>query len=183
MATQTTYQRLSFRIAVPNDAEAVQQLIQAAFRAEDSRKDWTADMALGANYIITIDSVKSRIASANDQILIAEDKDKNLIACISISNRTANVVRFTQFAVDSRYQRGGIGRQVLAYAEEYCRLTYGAQTFELNTVSSRQLLISWYMRQGYQKTGMATPFPVEISRAAGVEDGLYFVELEKHLQK
>ena len=49
----------------------------------------------------------------------------------------------------------------------------------LSALWIKKLLISWYMRRGYEKAGDLTPFHrEEYSRLTLLED-LYFVELEK----
>jgi GNAT superfamily N-acetyltransferase len=84
-------------------------------------------------------------------------------------------------AVDDAYQRFGIGRKVLAYAEEYVRREWGVRRGGLNALSTREELILWYVRCGYQKTGEVTPFPVEMFAGMELPGGLCFVEMEKVL--
>ncbi|KAJ6103210.1 hypothetical protein N7486_005637 [Penicillium sp. IBT 16267x] len=175
---------LHFRIATPTDAPSIQQLVQSAFRAEDSRKNWTADMALGESFTISVEDVKTTIAKPDCAILLAFTKDQGrevLVASIDMIKRANDHARFAMVAVNHNYQQAGIGRRVLAYAEEYSRQEWGVTTFELNALSTRQELIAWYLRRGYQKTGEESPFPRDKFPHLALPEDMCFVEMVKQL--
>ncbi|KAJ9271942.1 hypothetical protein DTO212C5_2023 [Paecilomyces variotii] len=188
------YSNLQFRIATPDDAPQLQQLVQSAFRAHDTRPDWTGHLELASNFRIEVDEIMTNITDPDTVILIAftplnengnanNDKDiASLVACISVSKCGTAVGRLSMFAVNERYQRGGVGRQVLAYAEDYCHRTWGVEKFSLNTLSTRKALIEWYMRRGYRKTGETSPFPRERFKDLELPDDMCFVEFEKDLR-
>ena len=173
---------LQFRIATPEDAPQLQQLIEATFRSEDSRKDWTADMALGRNFSMSLDSIVAKITGEDSAVLVADAGADKCVACVAAFFRRAdNMARFAFLSVDQRYQRGGAGRKVLAHAEEYGRRTWGAGKAGLNAVSTRRELIAWYGRCGYRETGETSPFPVEAFPMLDLPGDLCFVEMEKDL--
>ncbi len=110
--------------------------------------------------------------------------ERPLIACCEVVRRTAQVAYFGMFAVSPRRQGGGIGRQVLASAEDYCRQTWGTEKLEMTVISSRQELIGWYRRRGYEVTGETRPFPFEELaklNSVALTDDLRFEVLEKDL--
>ncbi|KAI0136211.1 putative GNAT family acetyltransferase [Xylariales sp. AK1849] len=170
-----------FHVATPNNAAQLQKMVQAAFRAEDSRGNWTADMALSAGFRIEVEEVMAMITKPNCAILMATDDNGALVASAEVSRRSADLARLSMLAVDQQRQRGSIGRQVLANAEDYCRRTWGVNKMGLNALSTRKELILWYMRCGYRKTGELSPFPHERTTLVPLPDGLCFVELEKDL--
>ncbi|KAJ5946760.1 N-acetyltransferase GNAT family [Penicillium verhagenii] len=175
---------LHFRIATPNDAPSIQQLVQSAFRAEDSRKDWTADMELGKSFTVSVEEVQTVITNPDSVILLAFTKDhdrENLVASVYTVKRQNNSARFSMVAVNQNYQQAGVGRRLLAYAEEYSRQTWGVTKLALNALSTRQALIAWYLRQGYQKTGEESLFPREKFPDLDLPEGMCFVEMEKQL--
>lgn len=172
---------LRFRAATPDDAPQLQELVQSAFRAEDSRQGWTADMALSSRFRIEVAEVMVTITNPDSAILMATDDNDNLVASIGISKRGADRARFSTLAVDKSHQRGGIGRQVLAYAEDYCQQVWGVTKLGLNALSTRQELILWYIRRGYQETGESTPFPREKFNGLALPNDMCFVEFEKIL--
>jgi ribosomal protein S18 acetylase RimI-like enzyme len=172
---------LQFRAATPNDAAQLQQMVQSAFRAEDSRERWTSDMDLSSRFRMEVEEVMANITKPDSAILMATDENGVLMACIGISKRSADLARLFNLAVDKHHQRGGIGRQVLAYAEDYCRQAWGVRRLGLNALSTREELILWYIRCGYRKTGELTPFLKKHVPGAALPDDMCFVELGKDL--
>jgi ribosomal protein S18 acetylase RimI-like enzyme len=174
---------LKFRIATPEDAPAIQQLVQAAFQAADTRQDWTADMELNVRFRIAVEEVMPRISNPNSAIVMAfttTEIGETLVASVEVAKRSDDLARLSMLAVDQHHQRGGIGRDLLTYAESYCQQQWGATRF-LDALSTRQALIAWYMRRGYQKTGETVPFPVEKFSDLSLPADLCFVQLEKDL--
>ena len=173
---------LHFRNAVPGDADQLQQLVQSAFRADDSRQDWIGNLELAKHFRVDVEEITAKIANPDTITLMALDNNDALVASIEVSKRVADCGRLSMIAVDERYQRGGVGRRVLAYAEDYCRQTWGVKKLSLNALSTRKALIEWYIRHGYRKTGETTPFPREKFSNLVIPDDWHFVELEKELQ-
>lgn len=174
-----SHQSLNFRTAGAGDAVQLRNLIQEAFRAEDSRKDWTADMAINVRFTINIAYIEKSIAEPESDFLIASDKAGNTVATIGVSNQDSNQARIFMLAVDRRHQQSGLGRKILGYGEEYCQRTWGATKLGLDALSTRQELISWYLRCGYRKTGETRPFPRESYSDLELPDDLCFVQFEK----
>ncbi|KAF7534121.1 hypothetical protein G7054_g6478 [Neopestalotiopsis clavispora] len=176
----TTDSNIQFRIATLEDAPRLQQLIQTAFRAEDSRPQWTADMALGASFMVNIDNVIKQISKPDGEILVAVDGGSGgaIVASIEVSQR-GDFGRMSMIAVEGRFQQAGLGRRVLARAEDYCRQTWGVDKFSLDALNTRERLIEWYERQGYRKTGEVTPFPVREIDGKPLGNDLGFVQMEK----
>ncbi|RFU79704.1 acyl- n-acyltransferase [Trichoderma arundinaceum] len=170
---------LQFRTATPEDAGQLQQLVQSAFRTEDSRPEWTGNAELASHFRYDVEEVMTKIVDPDNVVLMALDNNNTLVASIEVSKRGTNCGRLSMIAVNDRFQRSGVGRLVLAYAETYCRQTWNAEKFSLNALSTRKALIEWYMRQGYQKTGETTPFPREKFSNMTLPEDMCFIELEK----
>lgn len=162
---------LHFRPATVEDAPELQHLVESAFRAEDSRPKWTADMSLGRNFRLEVQSVINQINKPDNVTLMATGDDGTLIASVEVAKKSSELGYISMLSVDQVYQRGGIGRQVVEFAEGYCQRTWGVKTMGLNALCTREQLILWYERRGYKKTGENTPF----------RDDLYFVEMKKAL--
>lgn len=174
--------KLQFRIATPEDAPAIQQLVQSAFQAADTRQDWTADMELNIRFRLAVEEVMPRITSPSGAIVMAfitTENGKTLVASIEVAKRSDDLARLSMLAVNQHHQQGGIGREILTYAEKYCQQEWGVTKFGLDALSTRQALIAWYMRRGYQKTGETEPFPVERFSDLELPKDLCFVQLEK----
>lgn len=170
---------LQFRIATPDDAKHIQQLVQSAFRTEDSRPDWTGIIELASNFRIEEQEVMDKIVNPGNVVLICQDSSNTIVASIEVAKRS-DCGRLSMIAVDDRYQRGGVGRQVLSYAEDCCRKTWGVEKFSLNALSTRKALIEWYMRRGYKKTGETSPFPRDKFSNLALPEDMCFIELEKN---
>lgn len=174
---------LQFRIVCAEDAERIQQLIESAFQADDSRADWVGDMDLASNFHIGVDAILPFITSPESKFLIATDPETGtIVGTIAVTRRDQDA-RLALLAVDPALHRGGIGRQVVRHAEDYCRRTWGANKLTLNALSNRPALISWYMRFGYQTTGEKTAFPHDRFPDMTLPEGLHFVELEKGISQ
>lgn len=125
-----------------------------------------------------------RITNLNSAIVMAfihTENGETLAASVEVAKRSDDLARLSMLAVDQHHQRGGIGREVLTYAEKYCQQQWGVTKFGLDALSTRQALIAWYMRRGYQKTGETVPFPVEKFSDLALPADLCFVQLEKDL--
>ncbi|CAG8943899.1 unnamed protein product [Penicillium salamii] len=170
---------LKFRTATPADAPQLQQLVESAFRATDTRADWIDNLGLSSNFRIHVDDILAIITKADNVMLMATTQDDTLVGTIGTSKRDAEHARLFLLAVDHTQQCGGLGRQILAYAENYGQRTWGVTCFGLNALSNRQKLIAWYARQGYEETGETTPFHREKYAGLALPSDLCFIEFEK----
>lgn len=177
-----TSETLQFRTATPGDAPQIQNLIQSAFRAEDVRDRWTGSTELASQFHISVDEVLANMTKPDCAVLVATDPTTGaLVASVEAFRRTADLARLSMLAVDSAHQRGGLGRRVLAHAEGYCRLNWGVRRLGLNALSTREELISWYVRCGFRRTGETSAFPRERFAGMDLPEDLCFIELEKDL--
>lgn len=144
------------RVATPDDVDAVVALVQAAYRGEASRVGWTteADLLDGQR----TDATQVTAAVQDGAVLVA-GADGALLACCEVRAAGAGTAYFGMFAVRPHLQATGIGRAVLAAAEEWARTELAAVRVEMTVITRRTELISWYVRRGYTRTGEARPFP------------------------
>ena len=78
-------------------------------------------------------------------------------------------------------QSRGLGRTLLAAAEEFAR-QQGARRMYMSVIHLRDVLIAWYERHGYRRTGETEPFPYGDERfGRPTRDDLHFVVLEKEI--
>lgn len=177
MANQNTH----FRIATEDDTIVLKELIESAFRAEDSRQGWVGNSVLASRFSIEEKTIASIITNPDSTFLMASDANGRLLGTVGVSKRAPDSARLFMLAVDPQCHRGGIGKHILTHAEDYCQREWGPKTLGLNALSSRETLISWYMRRGFRKTGETTPFPREEFEDLNLPDDLHFVEFEKTL--
>jgi ribosomal protein S18 acetylase RimI-like enzyme len=163
---------LRFRIATASDVSALHPLVESAYRGDMSRQGWTTEADLLSGNRIDAAGLLAKITAQDGAVLLAttttsnteknnddntphneNNEQEELIACCELSRRPPSSAYFGLFAVSPTKQGGGIGRAVLAYAEEFCRREWGMQRLEMTVISSRVELIEWYGRRGYRVTG------------------------------
>lgn len=177
-----TLLRLNYRKATPSDVSPVRALVLSAYRGETSRSGWTTEADLLSDERIDEAGVLAKITAPDGAVLLAHDEAGLLVSCCELLRRDENVAYFGMFAVDPKRQAGGIGRQVLARAEEYARDNWGIGKIEMSVIWTREELIEWYVRRGYVRTERTAPFPYEgLVNGKALRDDLYFVILEKSL--
>ncbi|KAK3900476.1 acyl-CoA N-acyltransferase [Staphylotrichum tortipilum] len=181
---------LQFRVATADDASLIHPLVESAYRGDESKLGWTTEADLVSGKRIDAEGLLAKITAADGAVLIATCADDTseqpfLVACCEVVRRSPQVAYFGMFAVSPRRQGGGIGRQVMAHAEEFCRREWGAEKMEMTVISSRQELLDWYKRRGYAHTGESRPFPfeeLEKLNSVALVDNLGFDVLEKDLR-
>ncbi len=131
--------QLNLRLADPADAEAIAQLVNAAFRVE--------------RFFIDRDRInpeKVRAMFAKGTFLLAEDVG-GLAGCVYIELRGGRAY-FGLLAVDPSRQKEGLGHRLIAAAEEYGRAA-GCRVMDIRVVNQRAELLPFYRRLGYEETG------------------------------
>ena len=64
--------------------------------------------------------------------------------------------------IDPALQTGGLGKQLLAAAEDLARDTFGATVMEMTVIDVRRRLIEFYERRGYRVSGEKRDFPIPL---------------------
>lgn len=172
---------LMFRTANPSDVDRIVDLVQSAYRGEESRAGWTTEAHLLDGQRTDAREVVPLVSGDPDvsRVVLACRGDAAL-ACCHIENRGDHAY-FGMFAVSPDAQSGGIGRALLAEAERVARSWRLAEQ-RMTVISARSDLIAWYERRGYDRTGVTSPFPYGDERF-GVprRPDLAFEELRKFL--
>ena len=150
------------RRAVDDDAEALMCLINLAFRVE--------------KFFIESDRISlSQVREFLDNalFLIAED-DGEMGGCVYIELRGERGY-FGLLSVDPSRQRSGLGKRLIAAAEEFCR-DAGCRFMDMRIVNLRDELPAYYTKLGYAETGVS-PFPADVETKLPC----HFIEMSKAL--
>lgn len=147
-----------FRQAAIADAEAIAQLVNAAYRGESSRAGWTTEADILDGLRTSADEVKRLVKTENTIILLCFN-NADLLGSICIE-QAPDAVHIGMFVVNPTLQGGGIGKQLLAAAENLAQQTWAAQTFQMHVITIRHALIAFYERRGYKRTGILSEFPL-----------------------
>lgn len=171
---------LAFRAATADDVDAIATLVHSAYRGESSRAGWTTEADLLDGQRTGPEDVLSAITATDSEVLLAE-RDGALVACCHVQRRGARCY-FGMFAVDPTRQGGGVGKKVMAQAEDLARTRWACSVMEMTVIEQRTDLIAFYERRGYTNTGRRSPFPYGDERfGLPRRDDLAFTLLEKEL--
>lgn len=170
----------TFRAATADDVDAIVALVHSAYRGESSRAGWTTEADLLDGQRTAPGDVLSSI-TADDSVVVLAEREGALAACCHVQRRGARCY-FGLFAVDPARQGGGLGKQVMAYAEDLARTRWACTVMEMTVIRQRTDLIAFYERRGYTDTGQRSPFPYGDEQfGLPRRDDLEFTLLEKAL--
>ena len=172
---------LSIRPATPADIPSLHALIEGAYRGDSARRGWTHEADLLDGQRTDEAALAEIVADPAQTILLALD-DEGLRGCVHLKPAGPGIVSLGMLAVDPARQAGGLGRALIAAAEEHAGQAMGATTIEMTVIHRRDELIAWYQRRGWRLTGERRPFPTTDPRF-GIprRSDLAFVVLEKAL--
>ncbi len=167
------------RVATIADVPALHALVEAAFRGETARAGWTHEADL-------LDGQRTDRAALAEVI---DDPDRSILmtgdatGCVQVSRIAATLSALGLLAVRPDVQAGGLGRRLVAAAEQHAVRAHGAARIEMTVIAARHELIAWYERQGYVRTGETRPFPMHDPRFGLPRQPLSFVVLDREITR
>ena len=136
------------------DICALRQLIESAYRGESAKYGWTSETDLIDGNRLNGGELEATMQNANSQILVIRDSVEtgSILASICLY-RDGEKCEFGMFAVNPLKQSNGIGKALLAYAENFAKTEWGFDKMQLSVITQRNTLIDFYKRRGYVATG------------------------------
>jgi len=120
-------------------------------------------------------------ARANEGTEEGDNRSGELTGMVWLQPIAEHVWHLGLLTVRPESQSRGLGRSLLAAAEEFARQR-GARRMHMSVIHLRDVLIAWYVRHGYKLTGETEPFPYGDERfGRPTRDDLHFVVLEKEI--
>lgn len=186
---------LALRAARREDAEALSALVNSAYRGDPSRVGWTTEADLLGGQRTDPDALRGFIAggeTTGDRVLLLHEAVQSsgsaggpaapaIDACVQLE-RHGDEAYLGMFTVRPTLQGGGLGRRLLAGAEQDARRRWGVTAVHMTVIAQRAELIAWYERRGYRATGETAPFPYGDARfGEPLRPDLHFVVLRKVL--
>ena len=179
-ATDAVTTGLTFREATEADVDELVALIESSYRGDSSRVGWTTEADILEGQRTDAESVLEVINSPDSRLLTAR-RDGAIVSCCQLEHRGDHAY-FGMFAVSPTLQGSGLGKVVIAEAEQTARETWGVTEMQMTVISVRDDLIAWYERRGYRRTGRMSPFPYGDERfGIPLRDDLRFELLVKPL--
>lgn len=152
------------RTATETDFDSLLQLINTAFQVERFFKKQDR---------LTVADLKSHFEGGT--FLVSEDEGR-IVGCVYVEYGGGRAY-FGLLSIDPDRQRSGIGRRLVAAAEEFAR-EMGAHYMDLKIINLRTELLGIYAKLGYQITG-TQPYPEE--RSDRLSQPVHFVCMSKEL--
>lgn len=166
-------------IATRVDIPELVKLVNSAYRGESSKKGWTTEADLLDGIRTDEEGMGELIDKDGSVMLKCEDRDSNLIGCVNLQDQDGKLY-LGMLTVSPGLQGSGIGKQLLAAAEEYA-VNNGFGKIVMTVISVRKELIDWYKRKGYNVTLEKKPFPLDNPKFGIPRQFLEFIVMEKKL--
>lgn len=170
---------VSFRKALPSEAEPIVALVNSAYRGESSKRGWTTEADLLDGTRTNQTDIESLIAQEGSMILLCIE-GTDIIGCAHLELVGAEC-QLGMLVVKPGLQSRGIGKQLMQAAEAAARETRGVKKITMSVISVRNELIAFYERRGYQRTGRKKPFVADDIHGFPKSQPIEFELLEKIL--
>jgi len=172
---------MTLEAAAMADVAAIVGLVESAFRGHASRAGWTTEADLLDGRRTGPDEISAVLAHPDQRILVERDPAGGLLASV-VLKRDGDAAWLGMLAVRPTRQGSGLGKQVVAEAEQWVRQNWQASRMRMTVIVQREELIAWYERRGYRRTGETAPFFYGDERfGLPKRNDLAFVVLEKPL--
>jgi ribosomal protein S18 acetylase RimI-like enzyme len=158
---------MTIRLATPADLPLLHPVIERAYRGDAARAGWTFESDLLTGPRTDLASLTAILENPADRLLIALDTDDTPLGCVQISDRKGHekgtgLAYLGLLCIDPARQSSGLGRRLIAAAEDRAARLFGATTMEMTVIDSRVELIAWYQRRGYALTSERRLFPIPL---------------------
>jgi ribosomal protein S18 acetylase RimI-like enzyme len=144
--------------ASPDDAPALKQLLEGAYRGESARRGWNHEADILDDERVTLEEIEALLSNPEAAMLVARDGSE-LAGCVAVTRRDPTLAYLGMLCVSPGLQSAGLGRRLLEAAENHARAR-GIAVMEMTVIDSRDTLIAWYERCGYARSGETRPFRV-----------------------
>ncbi|GAB4495963.1 MAG: GNAT family N-acetyltransferase [Saprospiraceae bacterium] len=143
------------------DIPALLLLVNGAFRGDSARRGWTHEADLLEGTLRTDEAtLRELLGTPGAVILKIENETGRLLqGCVYLHKQESGLY-LGMLTVAPEWQAKGIGKKLLAAAEEYAQREHCRRIF-MRVLSERKELIAWYERHGYRLTGETQPYAMD----------------------
>jgi ribosomal protein S18 acetylase RimI-like enzyme len=164
--------------AIHSDISDINKLVNSAYRGESAKKGWTSEANILGG-IRTNDLLLSEIFNDSSSTILKYSIENEIIGIVLLKENQDHIY-LGMLTVDPEKQAGGIGKKLLKAAESFAA-DRGKRCIKMTVITLRVELINWYIRHGYENTGIIEPFPMDNPDFGIPKQDLEFVVLEKKL--
>ncbi|HYZ48848.1 MAG TPA: GNAT family N-acetyltransferase, partial [Sphingomonas sp.] len=127
-------------------------------------------------------ALAAMLEDPRQRVLVA-DQGGRLIGCVNVADQSDRRAYLGMLSIEPARQAEGLGRLLIAAAEQHAASLFGATIIEMTVIRQREELIAYYERRGYARTGEERPFPLDDPRfGIPKRHDLSFVVLAKELK-
>lgn len=148
----------SFRTTNNAEAGSIAALVNGAYRPQSGVTGWTHESDLVADSRTSAAQILETLSRHHSVVLVGLNNEA-IVACAHVEE-DGNSCHIGMLAVNPILQGAGAGKLMLAEAEKYASTVFGSEKFIMVVVSERTELVSFYLRRGYQKTGLVLDYPI-----------------------
>jgi GNAT superfamily N-acetyltransferase len=190
MSAPSTASTFAIRPGHPGEAAALSELVNSAYRGETSKAGWTTEADLLGGQRTDPEGLaeilRSRTGEDDEpgdcQVVLIHTDAAGLACCVHLQRLPDHGAYLGMLTVRPVDQARGLGRALLAAAEQWAAREWGTREIQMTVIAQRAELIAWYERRGYARTGETRPFPYDDVRFGRPKsDDLYFEVLAKAL--
>ena len=173
------------RLTAARDADIAEiaALMNSAYRGGGADAGWTSEIEYFEGNRTDEAMLREEIAANADAVMLIWRRlsDNALLGCVWLEPEGDRIWYLGSLTIDARAQNTGLGRKLLAAAEDWVRERRG-RAIKMTVINVRDDLLAWYARRGYAPTGETKPFPYGDNRfGTPKRDDLCFVVLRKRL--
>ena len=164
-----------------DDLVPLHAVIESAYRGDTARRGWTHEADLLDGQRTDEAALVAILVDPRQRILVAREGGA-IVGCVALTDKGDGICYLGLLTVAPDLQAAGLGRRLLAAAEQVAKAAFGARRIEMTVITQRTELIAWYERRGYARTGEHRPFPHGDTRF-GIprDDSLAFVVLDREV--
>jgi ribosomal protein S18 acetylase RimI-like enzyme len=162
------------------DVPALNELINSAYRGENSKKGWTTEEHLLGGIRTDEENLTELLLKENVTILKYTEQNK-IIGSVYLEEQDKKLY-LGMLTVSPELQGGGVGKKLMEAAESFARMTQ-LNTISMTVISVRKELIAFYERRGYKNTGETKPFPMTDPKFGLPKQFLEFIVMEKEIRQ
>lgn len=149
---------VTFSFATVADADALAELVNAAYRGTGGETGWTSEAHLLGGQRIDADMVTDLLEEPDSGVILLHVTGR-LKGCVHLKKLSADRAYLGLFAIRPDSQGLGFGTQLMTFAERWARDHWRIETIEITVIPLREELMAWYRRRAYRITSETRPFP------------------------
>jgi len=149
---------LIIRPAELSDLEALQAVIQRAYRGRSASASWSHEGELPEGERVSRGDLEALIGAPDARLSLGEVAGQIVGSSLVVAVAPGQCeIRLA--SVDPSFQGEGLGGQLLSHAERLAVETFAASHAVIEVLQHKSRLIAYYERRGYRRTDRTRPYP------------------------